>query len=710
MQDSNRDVAQQEYLFALDIGTRSVIGIVGTRRDGVFHVVDVEREEHEKRAMFDGQIEDIAQVAKVAGVVKSRLEERLGITLCNVCVAAAGRALCTSRTGFALTLNADEPISSQMVYQLEMGAIGLAQDEVNSREANEEKSMFCVGYSVVSYKLDDYPMTTVLGHKGHDASVEVLATFLPNQVVDSLRSAMSLIDLNIINLTLEPIAAMNAVIPSELRLLNLVLCDIGAGTSDIAISDKGSVVAYTMATVAGDEITESLMKRYLVDFATAEQLKATASRGDDPVCYTDILGFDYTISLEELLDALRPSVKELAAEICNRIMEVNGSAPVAVFLVGGGSKVPLLGGAVAKLLGIDTKKVAIGGSNYMKKQAEGNVDISDPEYATPLGIAITAASYAEQNSMCVYVNDQKVHMLRSAGFTVMNALLMCGYKYTQLMGKSGKSLSFRLNGENMLVRGGLPQPAEITVNDKPAGIATAVERDDRIIIMPSLSGGDAHTVVSGFMKTGGGGTVTVDGVPYAIGELPLVNGVQVTPHYLLAENDDVKTKWVHSLWELCSHVGILTEGRHFYIGGQPAAFSDLLHDGDAVVSEDDSYAFRPVSADEPVVPQLRQIQEPQQQQTTELSRAPVEPAPPAEPQGTPIHVTVNRRAAELYPKADGMPYQFLDMLNLVDIDPTKPEGDIVLRLNGENTSYLAEIHDGDTVQIYWSLREDDFAL
>ena len=43
---------------------------------------------------------------------------------------------------------------------------------------------------------------------------------------------------------------------AKLRLLNLALVDIGAGTSDIAICREGSVVGYTMATVAGDEITE----------------------------------------------------------------------------------------------------------------------------------------------------------------------------------------------------------------------------------------------------------------------------------------------------------------------------------------------------------------------------------------------------------------------------------------------------------------------
>ena len=38
---------------------------------------------------------------------------------------------------------------------------------------------------------------------------------------------------------------------------------IGAGTTDIALCRDGSVVGYTMATVAGDEVTEAIMKAFL---------------------------------------------------------------------------------------------------------------------------------------------------------------------------------------------------------------------------------------------------------------------------------------------------------------------------------------------------------------------------------------------------------------------------------------------------------------
>ena len=68
-------------IFALDIGTRSIIGVAGRVVDDRLQVLAIEKEEHGKRAMLDGQIEDISQVAKVARHVTDRLEERLGAEL-----------------------------------------------------------------------------------------------------------------------------------------------------------------------------------------------------------------------------------------------------------------------------------------------------------------------------------------------------------------------------------------------------------------------------------------------------------------------------------------------------------------------------------------------------------------------------------------------------------------------------------------------------
>ena len=256
---------EQDLIFALDIGTRSVIGVAGRPEDGLFHVLATEREEHSKRAMLDGQIEDIAQVALVAGRVKERLEQRLERRLKRVCIAAAGRALQTEQGRYAITLPETQRVNDEMIARLEAGAVSEAEAAVDSADR-----LFLVGYTVSRYLLDDYPLSTLKGHNGQKLEAEVVATFLPAGVVESLYAVMERCGLEVSSLTLEPIAAINAAIPMDLRLLNLAMIDIGAGTSDIALCRDGSVVGYTMATVAGDEITEAIMRAYLVDFQTAE--------------------------------------------------------------------------------------------------------------------------------------------------------------------------------------------------------------------------------------------------------------------------------------------------------------------------------------------------------------------------------------------------------------------------------------------------------
>ena len=84
---------QQDHslIYALDIGTRSIIGVAGRVSDERLEVLAIEKEEHGRRAMLDGQIEDIDQVAKVARRVTERMEAKLGCRLSRVCV-AAGRA------------------------------------------------------------------------------------------------------------------------------------------------------------------------------------------------------------------------------------------------------------------------------------------------------------------------------------------------------------------------------------------------------------------------------------------------------------------------------------------------------------------------------------------------------------------------------------------------------------------------------------------
>ena len=735
---------QEEPIFALDIGTRSVIGVVGYPEGDTLRVVAVESQEHAKRAVVDGQIEDIEQTARVAQAVRERLEGRLGFSLKSVCVAAAGRVLKTCKTSYETGLDERELITRQQVAEMESHAIQQAYESLLAELDEGEKalSFYCVGHTVTRYFLDDYEISTLVDHRGRRVRLEVIATFLPTEVVESLYATMAKVGLTISSVTLEPIAAMNAVVPKELRLLNIALVDIGAGTSDIAISNNGSVVAYTMATVAGDEITEQIMREYLVDFETAERMKHQIGGNRQELEYTDILGFSYSVSPSQVLERVGGSIGELSQVIGSRILEANGGPPVAVFLVGGGSQTPELCRLVAQELNIDPKKVAVGGNNYMKRMVQSDRELSGPEYATPIGIALTALSMREHDSFTVTLNGQTVRMLKNSAMTTIEVLLMSGYQHSQIMGRSGRSVTFQLNGARKVVRGELPTVAVITVNGVTANITTPVHPGDALSFQPAVSGQDARPVISELVE----GPfeqfrVSFGGRRLLVGHVATINGKPAGPDEPVHNLDRVRIHTVRTLEELCLEAGFDPAAYRLQVNGQPASPQYRLQPEDEIVyypalpsptpAADHPPTGEPAppsspAADhpptgEPAPPSTPAADHPPASEPASSlgpaadhppasepasSLGPAADHPPASEPAPPasaglIRITLNESPLTLPPKADGAPYQFFDLLNFVEIDPSKPQGNIVQRLNGQYASYLATLQDGDEVEIYW---------
>lgn len=482
---------EKDLIFALDIGTRSVVGVVGKPAGDRFKVLDIEQAEHGKRSMMDGQIDDIKQVAALAQTVTGRLEARLGVKLERVCVAAAGRALRTQRGSFALELPEEQSMQAEQIGQLEAGAVSAAEEALLSEEAGGRRQLFLVGYTVAQYRLDNYPLTNLQYHNGKKAEADVVATFLPGEVVESLYAAMRAANLQVASMTLEPIAAMNAAIPAELRLLNLAMVDIGAGTTDIALCKEGSVSGYTMATVAGDEITEAIMRAYLVDFKTAEQIKRSMGGPEEQIRYRNILGQEERAAVSDLVKVIQEPMDHLADAIARQILDTNGTQPSAVFLGGGGSRLMGLQEKVAEKLEMPVNRVAIAGNNFAMSVFSDTVELEKPEYATPLGIVISAGLGLLNDSYMISLNGQPAKLFRNGVLTLRDILLMNGYNYGDMMGRTGKSLSLTVDGRHLTFRGEPAVPAVLQINDEDAQLSAVVHAGDRINFVPARHGSEA---------------------------------------------------------------------------------------------------------------------------------------------------------------------------------------------------------------------------
>ena len=257
---NERNMREEEIVFGLDIGTRNVVGTLGYRQGETFVVIAQEIKEHQTRAMVDGQIHDINRVAATISGIRQSLQEKTGITLDEVCIAAAGRVLKTMNVHVDLDFDTERSVTREDMNTLV--SMGVDNAFAEFQEKNDTQMQFyCVGHSVVKYYINGLWMSQPEHHKAKSLGADIIATFLPDDVVDGLYSAVELAGLKVANLTLEPIAAIRVAIPEKFRLLNIAMVDVGAGTSDISITDEGSVIAFGMLPYAGDSLTELLADR-----------------------------------------------------------------------------------------------------------------------------------------------------------------------------------------------------------------------------------------------------------------------------------------------------------------------------------------------------------------------------------------------------------------------------------------------------------------
>lgn len=560
-------------LFALDIGTRSVVGIILEEQNEHFHVIDIIMKEHKERAMVDGQIHNVLYVADLIKEIKAELELKHG-PLTKVSVAAAGRALKTEQASVTLGIKNRPIFTEEDISRLELQAVQQAQQQLLQHKSDVNSShYYCVGYSVLYYRLDGEEIGSLLDQQGDEATIEVIATFLPRVVVESLLAALKRADLEMEALTLEPIAAINVLIPSSMRRLNVALVDIGAGTSDIAITDKGTIVAYGMVPTAGDEITEALSDYYLLDFHVAEIAKRQLAT-EDTILIQDILGFDQIYEKNEVLTAIQPSIQTLAEAISNEILRLNNQTPPkAIMLVGGGSLTPNLTTEIANVLQLPANRVAVRGIDAIQNLTKEDSIPTTPELVTPIGIAI-AAKKAPIQYMSVTVNEQIIRLFEMKEMTVADAFLGANIRANQLYGKPGQGISITVNGQNILIPGEHGQPASILVNGEVASTKTEIKNGDTISLVEGSNGKDASATVRDIIDNASVKQITVDDTNYVIEPKIQVNNTNASLDQNLKDNDQVKFETLETVEEVLKFINrfdILKNLQSFYImvDGQP---------------------------------------------------------------------------------------------------------------------------------------------
>ena len=687
------NLSSQDIIFSLDIGTRSVIGTVGILKDKKFHVIAEKCIEHEERAMVDGQIHDVALVANVVNTIKGELEKDLNIKIKNVAIAAAGRFLRTMEIKEKIEIDYTREIDRDIIRSLELTAVKSAEKKINE---SVKGRLYCVGYSVKNYYLNEYVISNLLSHKGNNISAEVIATFLPRSVIDSLYSVMEKVGLNVINLTLEPIAAMEAAVPRNLRLLNLALIDVGAGTSDIALSNRDTISAYGMVPEAGDEVTEVIAQNYLVDFNTAESIKKQCDKHRN-ITYTDVLGIENEISSEDVIKLVTPTVKKITDKIGSRIIELNGGkSPNAVFLVGGGAHTPKLKEFLAQKLNIPIKRIAI-------KGREAVVDCVCPDNSlgsmgvTVLGIALICIKRSGHSFIDIMLNGKAVSLFDSHRHRVMDAMLHAGINPDVLIAKNGDNIRFTLNGIKRVAFGNLASTAEITVNGMPKSVDEEVKEGDNIEINYAVNGEAASPKVKDYIKRIYSISFFINDIMESLEPIAYINKNKVSLDSNINEGDNVVIVFPETLRDYEKYFSLNQEQGEFsyYLNGKELDKNYIIKEGDRIYrllkKREEKKENEGNIEKGSIEDRVHKITDENEGIFKEIDK--VEGNSKKE-----IVVTVNGKNIVLKGKKE---YIFVDIFNYVEFDLSSSKGKLYLHLNGNNAGYYDKLSQGDIIEIGW---------
>lgn len=708
-----------ERIFALDIGTRSVVGIILENNQNQFRVIDFYVEEHKERSMLDGQIHDVVSVANVITSVKTKLEKKHNITLTKVCVAAAGRALKTKRTSVVKDISQQPIMEKEDILFLELSAVQKAQYALAIEEESASSAhYYCVGYSVLQYQLDNELIGSLIDQQGDNVTVEIIATFLPKVVVESLISALQRAGLEMEALTLEPIAAINVLIPISMRRLNVALVDIGAGTSDIALTAEGTITAYGMVPLAGDEITEAISDYFLLDFPEAENVKKQMTV-QKKATFTDILGFEQTIDYEAFIEAISPSIDSLVRAISKEIHLLNNKSPKAVMLVGGGSLTPELTNRLAEALDLPYNRVAIRGVDAVPAlEKDGDLPIG-PEYITPIGIAI-AAKQNPVHYISVTVNERVVRLFDMKQLTVGDCLLAAGINIDKLYGRPGMAYIINWNGKDITIPGTYGSAPKLWCNDNPITVKEPIKHGDILRVEKGLDGLEPKITLNELIGDLPSYHVTFNDFEYELHPAILVNNNQVHRDYLIKDHDNITVEGTKTINDLLTHTNnddikhnlekytvwinskkhtISSYDSTITLNGRIVNLETVLTHGDIVRFETNE------------APTLREL----------LAELGIESSHSINIiyNGKPLTLTKSRIIVykdgvsmdenDKILSGDRLQFKetevgtfiFQDIFRFISLDLSKVKGGIEIKRNGENTTFYDELKPNDSISIIW---------
>jgi len=229
-----------------------------------------------------------------------------------------------------------------------------------------------------------------LGMHGYRLEVETHIITASAASVENLRQCVGAAGVEVSQFVLNPLASAEVVLTETEREMGVVVCDMGGGTTDIAIYIGGDVWHTNVLAVGGDHITSDIAHGLRLPVSQAEEVKIKhghAIKGDvSPDEYFSIKPFGeeqpVQINRQELAYVIEARVEEIFGLVLQEIKRsgYDGLLPAGLVLTGGSSTLPGIRSLASHTLGVP---VRIAGPENLIGMSD---KLESPAYSTGVGL------------------------------------------------------------------------------------------------------------------------------------------------------------------------------------------------------------------------------------------------------------------------------------------------------------------------------------
>jgi len=378
----------EEIVVGIDVGTTKVCTLVGRVEGGKsIRIIGVGIEPSD--GIRKGVIVDLSNATQAIKHSIERAEQTSGLEITSALISLAGGHVSSINSRGAVAIPGGIIDASDVSRAFDQArAIAIPHDR-------EIVHIIQRGFSVDGQAGIRAPINM------HGSRLEVEAHIITASAatVDNLRQCVSASGVEIQGFVLNPLASAEVVLTEQERQMGVAVCDIGGGTTDLAIYVDGDVWHTMVLAVGGNHLTQDIAHGLRLPVSQAEEVKKQQGHavrsevGAEEYFSIRPFGEDQPVRInrQDLAHIIEARTSEMFALILQEIKRsgYDGLLPAGMVLTGGTSALPSIRRVASEVLGMPVRTA-------QPENLVGLVDrLNSPAYATSVGLLHWALTMQE---------------------------------------------------------------------------------------------------------------------------------------------------------------------------------------------------------------------------------------------------------------------------------------------------------------------------